>query len=99
MRRARMNRQRQKMLVMSVGQEREEVDVLKGSNLRMQQSLFDKDEEIRKLTEQARHVGGDGEAQKLIDNMATEIVRLKEQINILYSRLSMQQNCEEHGYF
>ena len=50
------------MLVMSVGQEREEVDVLKGSNLRMQQSLFDKDEEIRKLTEQARHVGGDGEA-------------------------------------
>ena len=62
MRRARMNRQRQKMLVMSVGQEREEVDVLKGSNLRMQQSLFDKDEEIRKLTEQARHVGGDGEA-------------------------------------
>ena len=56
MRRAKIARQRQKMLMQSVEQERAEVDVLKGSNERMKQSLFAKDEEIKRLTEMTRNV-------------------------------------------
>ena len=65
----------------------------------MQKSLFDKDEEIRRLTEMTRNVTSDDESRKLIDNMAGEICRLKEQMNILYKRLQMQTANEEHGYF
>ena len=71
----------------TVEQEKAEVEIFKGANMRMQQSLFAKDEEIRRLTEMTRDVTDDDKQRKLIDNMCMEICRLKEQINILYKRL------------
>lgn len=61
MRRARIARQRQKLLMMTVEQEKAEVDILKGANKRMEQSLFSKDEEIKRLTDQLTQVGTDGQ--------------------------------------
>lgn len=42
---------------------------------------------------------GDALQRQLTDSMVMEISRLKEQLNILEQRLSIQIDAEEHGYF
>ena len=58
-----------------------------------------KDEEIKGMQERERSALG-GQAQRAhIEQMLTEIARLKQHVLMLKQRFHIQEHSEEHGYF
>ena len=99
MRRAKRQRQIQLELIKKMEEERSEVNQLKQANQRLSHSLNEKDLALKSAETQKRNMVQDASQKDYIDKLVSEITQLKEHLQILEQRLSVQSVSESHGYF
>lgn len=99
MRRAKRQRQIQLELIKKMEEERSEVNQLKQANQRLSHSLNEKDLALKSAEAQKRNMVQDASQKDYIDKLIAEITQLKEHLQILEQRLSVQSVSESHGYF
>ena len=99
MRRAKRQRQIQLELIKKMEEERSEVNQLKQANQRLSHSLNEKDHALKSAEAQKRNMVQDASQKDYIDKLVSEITQLKEHLQILEQRLSVQSVSESHGYF
>ncbi len=69
------------------------------ANERLQQSLAEKDETLKKAQSQQRNMIQDATQKTFMNGLLTQIKQLEEQVEILSQKLGVQRTNSVHGYF